>query len=184
MTDIGGKGSSMRLKDIPEEPSGLKMTPLGNQYQEYKETIEKLSWNPADKSEGRVLMGVRRHALEKLHARSLNSAGRTKLFLVKNGENVIGFVAMEIDRDKRLGTITDIWLSERHQSGEMYSEVLHSAEIHLLRHEHCDHGEVIAPAPLAPLRRTGQHRVESNFFTFNDGEGDDSEPPVILEKAA
>ena len=180
MVTIHGGGVKMEMPQGPEKPKGFDFKPIEDSatFFEYKTTIEKLEWDPGDTSEGRVKMRERTPDLKKLYLQSLNKNNRLKLFLIMDGEKVDGFAAIKIDAQdevgKRLGIITQLWLSERRRQGGTLLDILDSAEKRM-RAEGCTDGAINAPVALPTFERVAGHTKPSNFFELKSA-ANDNEP--------
>lgn len=178
----GGSGEKMNKMPVPEQLDGVRLEPFDpSEFFLHKNAIEGLEWDALNSEKGRVLKNERIPQLQKLFAQSLKTGEHLKLFLLKGDTGVDGFVAMKVNTGEKVGTLTHVWLDERHHQAGGLAEVLHSSEEYL-RSVGCDRGIVNAPHAMSTLERVGSRSEPKNFWEFKSPE--DEGPPVVLEKAA
>ena len=176
----GGGESGAKMDKIPvPDFEGIKLEPFdGEEYANSLGDVAALGWDALNSTEFKISKGERIDDIKDLFPKSLNTNNHLKLYVLRGEYGIDGFVAMNVDSEKRVGTLTHVWLSEkRHQAGEL-AEILESSRMKL-RAFGCDRGVIKAPDALPTLERVGSRTEPSNFWTFQSGE--DEGPQIVGE---
>src|SRR3989344_3000232 len=155
----GGGEMEMPAQDkegAVEELKGLQMELLtGETLPQYQGFIESMKYNALDRSKNRAL------------------------FVMKDGERVVGFVALRVHPEDRTGYVERIWHSDPHHQANALAQMLKTSEKYFRDH-HCDKGVIEAPEMSRELTRvSNRYRVEE-FYSVENGE--DDEPKIVGER--
>jgi len=179
----GGGEMEMPAQDkegAVEELKGLQMELLtGETLPQYQGFIESMKYNALDRSKNRALRAARHTEVDRLPHTYLRESQKGGLFVMKDGERVVGFVALRVHPEDRTGYVERIWHSDPHHQANALAQMLKTSEKYFRDH-HCDKGVIEAPEMSRELTRvSNRYRVEE-FYSVENGE--DDEPKIVGER--
>lgn len=161
-----------------EEIKGLQMEQLtGETLPQYQGFIEAMKYDALDKSKNRALMAARHTVVDRLPHTYLRESQKGGLFVMKDGERVVGFVALRLHPEERTGHIERIWHSDPHNQANALARMLKTSEKYFRDH-HCEKGVIEAPEMSRELTRVSNRYNVENFYTIKSEE--EAEGPKIV----
>ncbi len=167
-------GGEMEIQpQAAEQIKGLQMEELtAETLPQYDGIIKAMRYNALDTSKNLGLQAAREKQVDRLPHTYLREGQHGGLFVMKDGERVVGFVALRVEPQERLGVVEHIWQAEHHGQGKALAEMVHTSERYFRDHN-CDHGLIKASKESRELQRiTGRTDVE-RFFTVEDSDESD-----------
>jgi len=158
-----------------EELKGLQMEKLtGKTLPQYEGFIEAMKYNALDKNKNRALKAARHTVVDRLPHTYLREGQKGGLFVMKDGERVVGFVALRLHPEEDTGHIERIWHSDPHHQANTLARMLMTSEKYFRDHQ-CGKGVIEAPEMSRDLTRvTNRYKVE-NFYSIISDEDEESE---------
>lgn len=171
----------MKVPDGTEELEGLTLERLdASDLKANERIIQELKFNPIDSTKNRGLEQKRESRASILTPEYLREGKHGELFLVKDGSEVVGFVALRINPGERVGTVERILLAEGHHQAHTLQQTLKSAEKEL-RKRGCTEGVVRDEHLSHDMELISNISAVTNFYTFEEGEGDEQPQRAVLE---
>ncbi len=181
----GGMDKGVEMKAAPdsiEEAKGFRLEKLDAKgLKENERVIQSFKFDHLNQSKDRSLKQARELKASELSPEYLKESKHGGLYLVMDGDEVMGLVALRVDPGNKVGTVERILLAEKHDQGHALQGILRSTE-HEMRARGCTSGVVTDTNISRAMGRVGNLSQTERFYTFV---ADDNEAPEApLEQAA
>lgn len=165
-----------------EEATGLRLEELDAAgLKKHEHIIQHMRFNALDTDKDRTLRQMRESRASVLSPEYLGGSTHGGLFLVMDGEEAVGFIALRVASGKKVGTIERILLAEKHHQEDVLQEILKSAEREM-RNRGCTEGVITDEKISHDMTIVGKLTQTTNFYRFSESNGND-QPKASLEKA-
>lgn len=169
----------MRVPEGTEELEGFTLERLDtSDLRENERIIQELKFNPIDSTKSRGLEQKRESRASVLSPEYLREGKHGELFLVKDGEDVVGFVALRINAGEHVGTVERILLAEGHHQAHTLQRTLKSVEKEM-RKSGCTEGVVQDENLSHDMELISTISAVTNFYTFTEKEDESGERAVL-----
>lgn len=169
----------MKVPDGTEDLKGFSLERLNAADLKANEgIIQQLKFNPIDSSKNRGLEQKRESRASVLTPEYLREGKHGELFLVKDGSEVVGFVALRINAGKHVGTVERILLAEGHHQAHTLQGILESSADEM-RKRGCTEGVVIDEHLSHDMELISTITAVTNFYTFKEKDDEVPERAVL-----